>query len=113
MAGYHVLEASNVGEAIRLLEHQSVDVVAAELALPPDGTLALLKAMRGRPEWESIPMLGLADSAEQMQTLAAETAGLQDCQAKFDQQGMLESLARLGSAVAGAEPEPVCAGEVK
>ena len=111
MAGYRVLEAANLDEAIRGLEQQPVDVVVAALDLPPNGSSALLAAMRRRPEWEGIPVLALADSAEQVQARAGQTADFQDCQAKFDREAMLESVARLASALASAETAPVCAGE--
>ena len=105
MAGYRVLEAANLDEAIRELEQQPADVVVAALDLPPDGSSALLAAMRARPEWERIPVLALADSAEQIQSSAARTAGFEDCQAKFDREAMLESVARLASAQASAETD--------
>lgn len=111
MAGYRVLEAANLDEAIRALEQQPVHVVVAALDLPPDGSSALLAAMRGRSEWEAIPVLALADSAEQVQMRAGQPMGFQDCQAKFDREAMLESVARLASALASANLEPVCAGE--
>jgi len=110
MAGYRVLEAANLDEAIRGLEHQPVDVVVAALDLPPKGSAALLEAMRRRPEWEAIPVLALADSPEQVREPAVRTAGFQDCQAKFDREAMLESVARLASALASAEPA-VCVAE--
>ena len=37
----------------------------------------------------------------------------QDCQSKFDQAAMLESVCRLASAIDSAENAPVCAGEVR
>jgi two-component system chemotaxis sensor kinase CheA len=111
MAGYRVLEAANLEEAIRGLERQPVDVVVAALDLPPDGSSTLLAAMRRRTEWEGIPILVLADSAEQVQASAVRSEGFQDCQAKFDQEAMLESVSRLASALASAGTAPVCAGE--
>ncbi len=113
MAGYRVVEAANLEQAIRGLEQEPVDAVVAALDLPPDGTAALLAAMRRRPEWEPIPVLALADSAEQIQTTVIRPAGFQDCQAKFDREAMLESLARLASALGSAVPELVSAGEEK
>jgi two-component system chemotaxis sensor kinase CheA len=113
MAGYHVLEVANLEEAIRKLEQHPVDVVVTALDLPPHGGSALLDAMRGRPEWQGIPVLTLADSAEQVQARAGQPADSQDCQVKFDREAMLESVARLASALASAEPAPVCAGEEK
>jgi two-component system chemotaxis sensor kinase CheA len=97
MAGYGVVEAATLEEAIRRLEGQPVDIVVAALDLLPNGTSALLAAMRQRPEWEAIPVLALTDSATQ--SSSARGAGFQDCQAKFDGAAMLESLARLAAAV--------------
>ncbi len=111
MAGYRVLEAANLDEVIRGLEQQAVDVVVTALDLPPKGSSALLAAMRRRPEWEGIPVLALADSAQQVQAEAGQAAGFQDCQPKFDREAMLESVARLASVLASAETAPVTAGE--
>ena len=111
MAGYHVLEVASLDEAIRKLEQHPVDVVVAALDLPPRGSAALLDAMRGRPEWQAIPILTLAESAEQVQAQAGQPADSQDCQVKFDREAMLESVARLASALVSAEPAPVCAAE--
>jgi two-component system chemotaxis sensor kinase CheA len=113
MAGYQVFEAANLGEAIRRLEQQPVDAVVTALDLPPDGTSALLAAIRGRPDWKAIPILALAESAEQARAGSVQAAGFQDCQVKFDREAMLASLARLASALAspgaarvGVEPVP-------
>jgi two-component system chemotaxis sensor kinase CheA len=109
MAGYRVLEAANLEEAIRGLEQQPVDIVVTAMDLPPNGSSALLAAMRRHPEWEAIPVLALVDSAEQVR--AGQPMGFQDCQAKFDREAMLQSVARLASALASAETAPVCVGE--
>jgi two-component system chemotaxis sensor kinase CheA len=113
MAGYRVEEAANLDEAIRAMEQQPADVVVAAMDLPPKGSSALLAAMRARPEWERIPLLGLADSSGQLQSSEARTAGFKDCQAKFEGNAILESVARLASAEALHENAPVCAGEEK
>ena len=99
MAGYRVLEAARLEEAVRGLEQQPVDVVVAALDLPSNGGSALLTAMRGRPEWKAIPVLALADSAEQVQSPTVRKAGFQDCQMKFDGEATLESVARLAAAL--------------
>jgi two-component system chemotaxis sensor kinase CheA len=93
MAGYRVFEAANLDEVIRGLEQQPVDVVVTSLDLPPGGSSAVLAAMRRCPEWRGIPVLAL------------------DCQVKFDREAMLESVARLASALASAETTPVGAGQ--
>jgi len=110
MADYVVLEAANLDEAIAKLEQQPVDVVLAALDLPPGGGSALLAGMRSRPEWEKIPVLALAESAEQVQGAAARAAGFQDCQVKFDRVLVLESVAKLVSQRASFAEAPVGVG---
>ena len=66
--------------------------------------------MRGRAEWAGIPILALADPADPSQADALHRAGFKDCQDKFDQTAMLESVARLSAALTGAEREPAHAG---
>jgi two-component system, chemotaxis family, sensor kinase CheA len=109
MAGYHVLEASNLEEAMRGLEQQPVHVVVTALDLPPHGSAGLLEAMRRRPEWKRTPVLTLAESSERLaQTRQAQAnRAFEDCQVKFDREAMLDSISRLASAL---EPEPVHAG---
>ena len=101
MAGYRVIEAANLEEAIRRLEQQPVDVIVAALDLPPGGSAGLREAMRRRPEWERIPILALAGTADQARTLPVD---FQECRVKFDREAMLESVARLASALVAAEP---------
>jgi two-component system chemotaxis sensor kinase CheA len=111
MAGYRVVEAADLDEAIRRLEQHSVDLVVTALDLPPNGSSALIEAMRRRTEWTGIPVLGLADLAEQVQARDVQPLGFQDCQAKFDREAMLESVARLASALASAETAPASVRE--
>jgi two-component system chemotaxis sensor kinase CheA len=111
MAAYVVLEAANLEQAITLLEQQGVDVVLAALDLPPGGGSDLLTAMRLRQEWDKIPVLLLAGSAEQVRGAAAWEAGFEDCQPKFDRARVLESVARLvSSPPACFAAAPIAAG---
>ena len=111
MAGYCVIEAGNLDEALRSLEQHPVDMVVTALDLPPEGSAALLTAMRRRAEWQGIPVLALADSAEQLKARAGQAAGFQDCQVKFDREAMLGSLARLAATLASPEAALACVGE--
>jgi two-component system chemotaxis sensor kinase CheA len=110
MAGYVALEAASAEEALRGLERESVDIVVAALDLPPNGCEGLVEAMRKRPEWERIPVLALAESAEQIAAGNAISAKVQECLVKFDREAMLESLARLaaalGDSAVGKELQP-------
>jgi two-component system chemotaxis sensor kinase CheA len=110
MAGYVVLEAANLDEAIHGLEKQSVDAVVAALDLPPNGSSALLAAIRRRPEWDKLPVLAVADSTDHVLASAVRTAGFQDCQSKSDTVAILQSLAQLVSAAALVDLAPECVG---
>jgi two-component system chemotaxis sensor kinase CheA len=115
MDGYRVIEAANLDEAVRWLEQYPVDIVMTALDLPPHGSTALLAAMRRRPEWESIPVLALAESVEQLNARTSQPMDFQDCQVKFDREAMLASVARLASALTSAAlettGEPVGVGQ--
>ncbi len=100
MAGYVVLEAANLDEALSKLEQKPASLVLAALDLPPGGSSALLAALRRRPDWEKIPVLVLADSAEQVRAATARSAGFEDCVAKFDRVLVLEAVAKLVSGAA-------------
>ncbi|MGD0646751.1 MAG: chemotaxis protein CheW [Acidobacteriaceae bacterium] len=113
MAGYSVLEAGNLTDAIRRLEQQPVDVVIAALDLQADGSSALLTSLRGRSEWAKIPVLALVDAAGMVRASSARAAGFQDCQAKFESVLVLESVARLVSSLAPIEEIPVGTGETR
>ena len=104
MAGYAVLEAARLEDAIHLLEKYPVDVVIASLDLPHDESPALLDAIRHRPEWEGIPVLALADTPEQ--ATANLRQGFRDCLTRFDREAMLASVARLATAIESAELAP-------
>jgi two-component system chemotaxis sensor kinase CheA len=111
MAGYIVLEAANLDEAIRILEKQPLDAVVAALDFPPKGSSALLEAIRRRPEWEKIPVLAVVDASDHVLASAVRSAGFQDCQSKIDSAAILESLAHLVSAANAAGLVPECVGE--
>jgi two-component system, chemotaxis family, sensor kinase CheA len=112
MAGYVVLEAASLDEVLSKLERRPVSVVLAALELPPGGCSALLVAMQQHPEWQKIPVVALADSAEQVQAAATRTAGFEACVSKFERVLVLEALAKVLSrpawfalATAGVEGE--------
>ena len=100
MAGYVVLEAMNVDEAIHSLEHRPVDIILAAVNLPDAGGSALLAATHSRPDWENIPVIAIAASTEEFDTSECRTAGFQDCQASFNSNAILDSVEKLVSASA-------------
>jgi two-component system chemotaxis sensor kinase CheA len=110
MADYVVLEAANQEQAMAQLEQHAVDVVLTALELPPGGSSALLAAMRLRAEWDKIPVMVLAGSAEQAQAAAARAAGFEDCQPKFDRLLVLDSVAKLVAPAASFTTAPLLVG---
>ncbi len=109
MASYIVFEAADQEQAIAQLEQHAVAVVLAALELPPDGSSALLATMRLRTEWDKIPVVMLAGSAEPVEAEAARMAGFEDCQPKFDHALVLESVARLVTPAASFTAAPLLA----
>ena len=105
MAGYLVLEAANLDEAVRKLEQQPIDVVVAALDLVPKGGAALLAALRRRPEWHGIPVLALSDSADASRASAARKAGFKDCLAKLNHELVVEAVAQLVAPPASFDDE--------
>ena len=96
MAGYRVLEARNLDDAMRIFQQRPVDIVLAALDFPPGGSAGLLNAMRARPECTHIPVVGLAESTDRAQS---GHSGLEECQLYSDREAMLESVARLAKAL--------------
>jgi two-component system chemotaxis sensor kinase CheA len=111
MAGYRVMEAADLSEAIQWLEQRPVDAIMATLNLEPSGIDGLLEEMRRRPEWAAIPVVALAESAEQATARSRGQDGVVDCRVKHDRDGMMESLARLDSVLSAPEASMVAIGE--
>jgi CheY-like chemotaxis protein len=105
MAGYLVLEAANLDDAVRRLEQQPIDVVIAALDLVPKGGSALLSSLRRRPEWHGIPVLALSDSADPSRASAARKAGFKDCLAKLDHELVVEAVTQLVAPPASFDDE--------
>jgi two-component system chemotaxis sensor kinase CheA len=111
MAGYTVIEASSLEEAIRRLEKQPAHAVMAELDLPPNGGSALLSAIRRRPEWEKIPVMAVADSTDHVRGSAVRAVGFEDCQSALDSSALLESVSKLASTTPFVDLAPDSVGK--
>jgi len=111
ISGYTVFEAANLEEALHCLENQPVNLVLTALNLSAGSSPSLLSAMHRRPEWESIPVLAVADSAEEIQQAKWRAQGFKDCLTKFDSAAILESVGRFVSIASSEELD--FAGEVR
>ena len=110
MAGYHVVEAADAQEALRMLDKRKIDVLVASLDLPSEGGFGLLEKMHSVSKFAGIPALALADTAEETKSHGEHAREFEDYQVKFDRAAMLRSVARLAAAVT-PELAPVLAGE--
>ena len=72
-----------------------MDLVVAAQNLFPDGGPTLLSLLRRRSGWERIPVLGVADSVEELGSFDSSAAGFQGCRVKSDRIGILQSVSQL------------------
>ena len=104
MAGFQVIEAGSTAEILDKLKRESVDVMVSSLDLPGDDPSALLASIRVTPDLCGLPILGLANTAEETQPQPEQEYQFDDCQLKFDGDSMLRSVERLAAAMVAREP---------
>lgn len=81
--GAHVLEAKSAEEALRLLDHNTVDVVVCDIYLPRlDGRAFVRELRRRRDAKRGIPALAVSGDADPERVQLALQAGFDRFQAK-------------------------------
>lgn len=104
-AGYSVLAADSVSEALAVLAREPVDVVISDVVMGEGGGFELLRQLKAHPGWRHLPFLFLTSSArdeasrERGLALGADGFLLRPLDA-------FELLAALRGAVAGLRPGP-------
>lgn len=73
--GHRVLAAVDGPAALRLLEETTPDLVITDYAMPGMSGIELLRALRGRPELEQVPVALLSASTEADRRQEALAAG--------------------------------------
>lgn len=111
MAGYQVIEGADTSHVLQELERRKVDVVIAAVDLPGGGGYDLLSRMRGVPNLSGIPVLGLANTAEEANAHGQHVPDFEDCQVKSDLEAMVRSVANLAASVRCGETGAVPVGE--
>jgi two-component system chemotaxis sensor kinase CheA len=105
LAGYNVVEASNVTDALEKLDHNSVGAVIT--ALTPGGSLKLLQEMRRRPSQVATPVVNLSDQPRETGEPDLYHASVD----RFDRDALLTSLQHLAEAVRAGTPQAALAGK--
>jgi CheY-like chemotaxis protein len=105
MAGYRVVEAASVTEALNQLTRFKLNVVVTALDLPGGGGYEFLQRMRGEPLLASVPVVALANCAEDTNERTPGAGHFQDYLIRGDREAMLRSIQQLASAL--GRPVPV------
>jgi len=92
-AGYAVTAATSGADALALLEAgERFDVVVTDIEMPGMDGFALTAAVRRSPRTSNLPVIGLSSSVSADAVERGRSAGLYDCVAKFDRQGLIAAL---------------------
>ncbi|GJD47661.1 Sensor histidine kinase RcsC [Methylobacterium crusticola] len=98
-AGYRVLTAGSVDEALGLLGGEGrIDLVVSDLEMPGRSGFDLIEAMRkGAPHLAAMPVVALAGTMAPEAIARARALGVGDCVAKFDRSGLVAALNEITS----------------
>lgn len=103
--GFRVLEAEDGQAALNLLAKEHVDVLLSSLDLPGIDAFEVLRRVREEPALARIPVVGMAQTADQTEPRTGSAHQFDDFQMKHDREGTLKSIQRLARAL--DEPELV------
>lgn len=100
-AGYRVATADEGGAALRIMEGTAVDCVVTDVDMPGMDGLALLEAIRARPDGANLPVVVVTsrDDDAARDHGAALGADAWVVKGQFDQQTLLDAVGRLVRAV--------------
>ena len=95
-AGFHVIQADDGVNALKVLEDNEVDIIITDLNMPNMDGLQLVKALRAKPEFKGTPILFLTTrntDADKQQGRAAGATGW--ITKPFDPQRLLQVVNRV------------------
>ena len=93
-AGYKLLEARDVEEALALLRQNSPDLILSDLHMPGQGGYEFVKVVKGSPQWRAIPFVFLSSTVwnEQDQRMGLELGALRFLLRPIEPQALLTEI---------------------
>lgn len=92
-AGYEVTAVESVAEAMRLKETgKTYDVIISDIEMPEIDGFHFAESLRNDAEWGSTPIIALSSLNTKAAIERGRNVGFSDYIAKFDRQGLIESL---------------------
>ncbi len=92
-AGYKVTLAESASDAIRLKDNGLVfDVIVSDIEMPDMTGIEFASLMRGDAKWGQTPIIALSSNTSPEIIERSRKAGFIDYVAKFDREGLIESL---------------------
>jgi two-component system chemotaxis sensor kinase CheA len=90
--GYQVVLAANGLEALAILDREAIDVVLTDIQMPQLDGYALLKKIRQKPAYDSIPIVALSALTGALNREKGLTSGFDRYEYKLDRESLLRAL---------------------
>jgi two-component system chemotaxis sensor kinase CheA len=90
--GYQVALAANGLEALAILDREAIDVVLTDIQMPLLDGYALLKKIRQKPAYDSIPIVALSALTGALNREKGLTSGFDRYEYKLDRESLLRAL---------------------
>ncbi len=103
-AGYNVTMVESATDALKLKDAgESYDVIVSDIEMPEMDGIAFAEHLKGDSTWGKIPIIALSSHTNPDVIARGRAAGFTDYVAKFDREGLIESI---------RECKPMSEGEV-
>jgi two-component system chemotaxis sensor kinase CheA len=100
VSGYQVVSAQSATEAMALCNQgEKFDLIISDIEMPDmNGYEFAQKVKASDSKWKDVPMVALSSHATAQDLERGKAAGFRDYIAKFDREGLLRSIAKIGEA---------------
>jgi two-component system chemotaxis sensor kinase CheA len=103
VAGYEVVTAASASEAMNLCEAgEDFDIIISDIEMPGMNGFEFAEAVRTSSRWSDTPIVALSSHASPKDLARGRNAGFRDYVAKFDRDGLLNTLTETLAEMRGA-----------